>query len=91
MYIFFGLERLSTFSDDFWVSEFYVTQGTTPLDDGPARPKGLYRQRITQHINKRDKHTCSQRDSNPRSQQTSGQNLCLKLPDHRDRVSGEYM
>jgi hypothetical protein len=31
--------------------------------------RGLYLHRTTQRINTRDKHTCRQRDSNPRSQQ----------------------
>jgi hypothetical protein len=48
------------------------THGRTPLDEWSARRRGLYLHRTTQHINTNDKHPCSERDSNARSQQPSG-------------------
>jgi hypothetical protein len=53
-----------------WSHTIY-TYGRTPLDEWPARRRGLYLHR-TQHRNTRDKHPCPQRDSNPRPQQPSG-------------------
>jgi hypothetical protein len=47
------------------------THARTPLDEWSARRRGLYLHRTTQHINT-DKSLCSQRDSNPGSQQRSG-------------------
>jgi hypothetical protein len=48
------------------------TYDRTPLDEWPARSRGLYLHRTTRHRNTRDKHPCPQRDSNTRPQQPSG-------------------
>jgi hypothetical protein len=48
------------------------THGRTPRDEWSARHRGLYLHMTTQHTDTRDKHPCSERDSNPRSQQPSG-------------------
>jgi hypothetical protein len=48
------------------------THGRTLLDKWSASSKGLYLHRITQHVNTRDKHSCPQRNSNPRYQKPSG-------------------
>jgi hypothetical protein len=86
-YLFFRVRTsIDVFGCIFWVSEFYETRGRTSLDEGSVRRKGLYLLRTTEHINTRDKHPCLQRDSNPRSQQPSGQDLLrLKPRGQRDR------
>jgi hypothetical protein len=58
--------------------------GRTPLDEWSARRKGLYLQRTT--YKHKDKHPCPERYSNPRSQQSSGQDLRLRPRGHRDRL-----
>jgi hypothetical protein len=45
--------------------------------------QGLYLHRTTQHRKTRDKHPCLERDSNPRSQQPTGQDPSLRLHGHR--------
>jgi hypothetical protein len=52
--------------------------------------QGLYLHRTTQHRKTRDKHPCLERDSNPRSQQTTGQDLRLRPHGHCDRQSSLY-
>jgi hypothetical protein len=47
--------------------------------------QGLYLHRTTQHRKARDKHSCLERDSNPRSQQPTGQDPCLRPHGHCDR------
>jgi hypothetical protein len=47
--------------------------------------QGLYLHRTTQHIKTRDKHPCLERDSNPRSQQPTGQDPRLRPHGHCDR------
>jgi hypothetical protein len=55
----------------------------TPLDEWLARRKGFYLHRTTQHSYTRDKHPCPEWDSNPRSQQPSGQDLRPRPRGHR--------
>jgi hypothetical protein len=47
------------------------THGRTDLDEPSASRRGLYLHKTTLYINTRDKYPCSQRNSNPRSQQSS--------------------
>jgi hypothetical protein len=47
--------------------------------------QGLYLHRTTQQRKTRDKHPCLERDSNPRSQQPTGQDLRLRPHGHWDR------
>jgi hypothetical protein len=47
--------------------------------------KGLYLRRTTQHRKTRDKHPCLERDSNPRSQQPTGQDPRLRPHGYCDR------
>jgi hypothetical protein len=47
--------------------------------------QGLYLHRTTQHRKTRDKHPCLGRDSNPRSQQPTGQDPRLRPHGHCDR------
>jgi hypothetical protein len=42
------------------------------LDEWSARRRDLYLHGTTQHINTTDNHSCPERDSNPRTQQSSG-------------------
>jgi hypothetical protein len=47
--------------------------------------QGLYLHRTTQHRKTRDIHPCLERDSNPRSQQPTGQDPRLRPHGHCDR------
>jgi hypothetical protein len=47
--------------------------------------QGLYLHRTTQHRKTRDKHLCLERDSNPLSQQPTGQGPRLRPHGHCDR------
>jgi hypothetical protein len=48
--------------------------------------QGLYLHRTTQHRKTRDKHSCLDRDSNPQSQQPTGQDPRLRPHGHCDRL-----
>jgi hypothetical protein len=52
--------------------------------------QGLYLHRTTQHRKTRDKHPCLKRDSNPRSQQPTGQDPRLRPHGHCDRLPFLY-
>jgi hypothetical protein len=47
---------------------------------------GFYLHRTTRHRKTRDKHPCLERDSNPRSQQPTGQDPRLRSHGHCDRL-----
>jgi hypothetical protein len=49
--------------------------------------QGLFLHRTTQHRKTRDKHPCLERDSNPRSQQPTGQDPRIRPHGHCDRQS----
>jgi hypothetical protein len=73
---FFGLERLSMFSDALFGVMNLIRHWVILLwmrDQQVQRP-------LPTKDNTRDKHPCRQRDSNPRSQQPSGQVLRLGRP-----------
>lgn len=61
IYDFFGLERLSSFSDVLLKCLNIVnTKGRTPLDEGSALRNGLCRHKTTQHVNtKKNMHASS--------------------------------
>jgi hypothetical protein len=53
--------------------------------------QGLYLHRTTQHRKTRDKHPCLERDSNPRSPQSTGQDPRLRPHGHCDRFYIDIM
>jgi hypothetical protein len=62
----------------------HTTLGRTPLDEWPARRRGLY---LTTHNNlKRHVYPCPRRDSNPKSHQANGRSPIFRWRGHWDRL-----
>jgi len=59
------------------------TVGTTPLDEGSVRRRDLCL--TTHNTNKRERHTCSRRDSAFSSPKREATDTCLSPRGHRNR------